>query len=111
MADFMGMVGGAIYSIKVLNVDTFHYLYNARELVGLYDLLSGVFKSLFFGAAIALISCHRGFNCDAGAEGVGRAATASFVYSFVIILILNFLLGIALDGLYQVLWPDAAPLL
>ena len=33
-------------------------------------------KSLFFGAAIAIVSCHRGFHCDPGAEGVGRAATA-----------------------------------
>jgi phospholipid/cholesterol/gamma-HCH transport system permease protein len=111
MADFMGMVGGAIYSIQVLGIDSFHYLSNARKLVGLYDLFSGVFKSLFFGAAIALISCHRGFSCEAGAEGVGRAATASFVYSFVIILVLNFLLGIGLDGFYRIVWPDAAPLL
>lgn len=111
MADFMGMVGGALYSINVLNIDSFHYLYNAQKFVGLYDLFGGVFKSCFFGAAIALISCHRGFHCDAGAEGVGRAATSSFVHSFVMILILNFLLDIGLNGLYQILWPGSSPLL
>ena len=60
----------------------------------------GVFKSLFFGAAIALISCYRGFHCEPGAEGVGRAATAAFVFSFVVILVLDFFLGIGLDGVY-----------
>ena len=60
----------------------------------------GVFKSLFFGAAIALISCHRGFHCDPGAEGVGRAADRAFVVSFVLILMLDFFLGIALDDVY-----------
>ncbi|MCE9553978.1 MAG: ABC transporter permease [Planctomycetes bacterium] len=111
MADFMGMVGGAIYSINVLNIDSFHYLYNSQRFVGLYDLFGGVFKSCFFGAAIALISCHRGFHCDAGAEGVGRAATSSFVHSFVMILILNFLLDIGLNGFYRIIWPDSSPLL
>ena len=62
-----------------------------------------MFKSLFFGAAIAVISCHRGFHCDPGAEGVGRAATNAFVYSFVVILILDLFLGIFLDGLYYMI--------
>jgi phospholipid/cholesterol/gamma-HCH transport system permease protein len=107
MADFMGMVGGALYSTLVLNIDSFHYWHNSRRYVGLYDLFSGVFKSLFFGATIAVISCHRGFHCDPGAEGVGRAATDSFVYSFVIILTLDLFLDIALEGMYRSLWPEA----
>ena len=48
--------------------------------------------ALFFGAAIGVISCHRGFNSRAGAEGVGRAATQAFVISFIAILILDFFL-------------------
>ena len=59
-----------------------------------------MFKSLFFGAAIGLISCYRGFHCDPGAEGVGRAATNAFVYSFVMILLLDLLLAIGLDKVY-----------
>jgi phospholipid/cholesterol/gamma-HCH transport system permease protein len=65
-----------------------------------------VFKSFFFGGAIALIGCHRGFHCDPGAEGVGRAATSAFVESFVTILFLDLLLGIALDAVYFALWPQ-----
>ena len=41
------------------------------------------------GGAIALVSCHHGFHCDHGAEGVGRAATNAFVHSFVLILVLD----------------------
>ena len=47
------------------------------------------------------------FPLRSGAEGVGRAATAAFVYSFVMILLLDLLLGIALDGVYFSLWPEA----
>ncbi|MEN6450980.1 MAG: ABC transporter permease, partial [Thermoguttaceae bacterium] len=111
MADFMGVAGALFYAVELLGIDWHHYLENSRHFVGNFDLFAGVFKSLFFGAAIALIACYRGFHCDPGAEGVGRAATAAVVYSFVVILLLDLLLGIALDGIYFTLWPEAPKLL
>jgi phospholipid/cholesterol/gamma-HCH transport system permease protein len=110
MADFMGVAGGAFYSILRLEIDSHHYWSNARQVVGVFDLFSGVFKSLFFGAAISLVSCHRGFHCDPGAEGVGRAATSAFVYSFVLILVIDLFLGIVLNTIYYYLWPHGASL-
>jgi phospholipid/cholesterol/gamma-HCH transport system permease protein len=111
MADFMGVVGGAVYCIYGLGIDSNHYWQNSRDFISTFDLMSGVFKSLFFGAAIALVSCYRGFHCDAGAEGVGRAATSAFVISFVMILVLDFFLGIALDNVYMMIWPEGSRLL
>jgi phospholipid/cholesterol/gamma-HCH transport system permease protein len=107
MADFMGFVGGTGYSIWGLDIDYHFYFENAQQFVGLFDFFSGIVKSLFFGAAIAMISCHRGFHCEPGAEGVGRAATQAFVHSFVSILILDLLLSIVLDRIYYTLWPHA----
>jgi phospholipid/cholesterol/gamma-HCH transport system permease protein len=106
MADFMGVVGGYFYSIFILNIDASHYLNNSRHFVGVFDLFSGVFKSLFFGATIALVGCHRGFYCEPGAEGVGRAATKAFVSSFVVILFVDLILGILLESIYELLWPQ-----
>lgn len=110
MADFMGVVGGAAYSVYMLHIDSFHYLHNSSQFVGLFDLFAGAFKSLFFGATIALIGCHRGFHCEAGAEGVGRAATSAFVRSFVAILFLDLVMNILLDSVYSILWPRAPSL-
>ncbi len=110
MADFMGVAGALFYAVDLLGIDWHHYLENSQHFVGNFDLFAGVFKSLFFGAAIALIAAYRGFHCEPGAEGVGRAATTAFVYSFVVILLLDLLLGIALDGLYFTLWPEAPKL-
>ncbi len=107
MADFMGVVGAFFYAVQILGIDAHHYLVNSQRFVSHFDLFAGVFKSLFFGAAIAIIGCYRGFNCDAGAEGVGRAATNAFVFSFVMIMLLNLLLGIFLDGIYYTIWPEA----
>jgi phospholipid/cholesterol/gamma-HCH transport system permease protein len=111
MADFMGVVGGYFYAVGILDIDKQHYWSNSEQYVGAFDLFSGIFKSVFFGAAIAMVSCYRGFNCAPGAEGVGRAATASFVYSFVLILVLDLFLGILLDSFYYAIWPEGAKLL
>jgi phospholipid/cholesterol/gamma-HCH transport system permease protein len=105
MADFMGVIGGAYVSTQVLGVDPVHYWEHSRSFVSTWDLVAGVFKSVFFGAAIAMISCHRGFHSTAGAEGVGRAATEAFVYSFIAILLLDFVLGLGWNKVYDALWP------
>jgi phospholipid/cholesterol/gamma-HCH transport system permease protein len=106
MADFMGVLGGYLYSHFLLGIDYHHYWQNSREYVDGFDLGMGIFKSFFFGAAIALVSCHRGFHCAPGAEGVGRAATNAFVQSFVMILVLDLFLGIFLDDLHSYLRPE-----
>lgn len=111
MADFMGVVGASLYSVLVLDIDWHHYWTNSAEYVGAFDLFAGVFKSFFFGAIIAVVSCHRGFHCDPGAEGVGRAATSAFVNSFVVILVVDLLLGILLDGVYMAIWPGGTSIL
>jgi phospholipid/cholesterol/gamma-HCH transport system permease protein len=110
MADFMGVMGAYFYSVFILGIDKHFYLYNSREFIGGFDLFVGIFKSLFFGAAIAMVSCHRGFNCTPGAEGVGRAATAAFVISFVLILMIDLFMGILLDSIYYAIWPAGARL-
>ena len=110
MADFMGIVGGYFFSVVILGIDHAQYLQNSREFVGGFDLFSGIFKSFFFGGTIAIVSCYRGFHCQPGAEGVGRAATAAFVLSFVMILALDLVLNIILDAVYSIYWPRGAKL-
>jgi phospholipid/cholesterol/gamma-HCH transport system permease protein len=111
MADFMGVCGGFFYSVIILGIDSFHYLENSAVFVTGFDLLSGIAKSVFFGGAIALVSCYQGFNSEGGAEGVGKAATSSFVYSFVSILVLDLFLGIVIQNLQEFLYPGGAKLL
>ena len=111
MADFMGIVGGYFYSVIILGIDHAAYLHNSREFVGGFDLFSGIFKSIFFGGIIAIVSCYQGFNCEAGAEGVGKAATSAFVYSFVMILAIDLFLNIGLDAVYYAFYPEGSSIL
>jgi len=99
IGDGIGILGGWLISTQFLGLDSFHFWHRADLAIRAYDIFAGLVKSIFFGGAIALISCHRGFHCGAGAEGVGRAATESFVYSFVAILGLDLILGIVQNSL------------
>src|SRR5207248_7661632 len=106
MANFMGVMGAALVCTKIYHVEAYHYWRHAQSYVGMWDLTTGLIKPTFFGAAIALISCHRGFNSRAGAEGVGRAATEAFVLSFIAILVFDFFLAVFLNDLSNRLWPE-----
>jgi phospholipid/cholesterol/gamma-HCH transport system permease protein len=104
IADGLGMFGGWVVSVQMLGVsDHFFWLYS-QQFITAFDVISGVMKSMFFGAAISIIACHRGFHCGSGAEGVGRAATDSFVCSFIAILVLDLALVILLNNVYRLLW-------
>jgi phospholipid/cholesterol/gamma-HCH transport system permease protein len=112
LADFMGILGGAAICTRLYHIEPHHYWSHAREFTDVSDVVTGLIKSVFFGGSIALISCHRGFNCRPGAEGVGRAATEAFVTSFIVILVLDFFLAILLNRLAGIFWPSAStPLL
>src|SRR5437016_2554202 len=63
LADFMGIMGGALICTKVYAVEAHHYWSRSQDFVGLWDVMSGLLKSVVFGAEIAVISCQRGFNC------------------------------------------------
>lgn len=105
-ADGAGVIGGWFFGTQVLGVNSVHYWIHSESVVSAFDVFTGVGKCFFFGAAIAVIGCHRGFHCKAGAEGVGQAATEAFVYSFFAILVLDFLLGVVFTEMNRLLSPS-----
>ena len=105
-ADFMGIMGGALICTRFYGVEAHFYWQHSQGYVQLYDIFSGLIKAWFFGTFIGLISCHRGLNSQPGAEGVGRASTETFVASFIIILVIDFFLGMFLVNLYQYFWGE-----
>ena len=111
VADTVGIVGGWLFSPQALDVNSHFYWAHSRAFVTAFDVATGLIKSVFFGGAIALVACYHGFHCRAGAKGVGRAATVSFVVSFVAILALDFFLGLLLNTSYRLAYPQLPSLL
>ncbi len=102
--DIMGVMGGWLISVPVFGVSNQDYWGFTAAVLETWDIGSGLFKSIFFGATIALISCYKGFHCRQGAQGVGQACTESFVSGFVIILVLDFFIALLLKGAYEAVW-------
>jgi phospholipid/cholesterol/gamma-HCH transport system permease protein len=102
--DLMGALGGYLIAVKLYGVGAEPYLFFTKDGVVWWDMFSGFVKSVFFGAILAVIACYKGFNCRAGAEGVGRACTEAFVASFIAILVIDFFLGVLMQGMYKAIW-------
>ena len=104
VSDLLGMFGGWFITVQVFGVNSQVYWQNSASFVGTWDISTGLIKSVFFGLAIGLISCYKGFYCQRGAQGVGRAATDAFVTSFIAIIVLNFFLATFAKDLYTIIF-------
>ena len=88
-ADFMGIFGGYIISVLHFGINSDAYWNFSASGVEMWDINIGIVKGFFFGAAIAGVSCYKGFHCKEGAHGVGQACTEAFVSSFILILVIG----------------------
>lgn len=111
IANGVGMLGGWVVSVQMLGVSDHHFWLYSQQFLTAFDVVSGGLKSMCFGAAIAVIACHRGFHCGAGAEGVGRAATDAFVLSFIAILAIDLVLSVILNSIYRLSWALGMPVI
>jgi len=103
LAEGVGIFGGWFVSTQIYGVSSHLFWTFSDRFVTAFDVITGVLKSMSFGAAIAVIACQRGFRCGSGAEGVGRAATEAFVSSFIAILALDFVLALVTIQLLKLL--------
>jgi phospholipid/cholesterol/gamma-HCH transport system permease protein len=79
IADFVGILGGLVVGIALLDLTMHGYLNEMQVNVGLWDVFGGLIKSVVFGIAIALIACQQGLGTRGGADAVGRATTTAVV--------------------------------
>jgi phospholipid/cholesterol/gamma-HCH transport system permease protein len=93
-ADFIGIAGGALVVAfdPVVKVSVDEYLARMLEWVHFTDLLVGFAKALVFGMVASIVPCTFGFRTRGGAEGIAIATTAAVVWSFILILLFDFLI-------------------
>jgi len=103
-ADLLGILGGYFVSVLHFKINSRAYWDFSAQSVALWDLNTGIIKGVFFGGAIAVISCYKGFTCKEGAQGVGQACTEAFVGSFISILALNFIFAVVMQAIRRTFW-------
>jgi len=104
-ADLLGILGGYFVGVIQFKINNSAYWSFSASGVELWDVAVGVVKGFFFGGAIAIISCYKGFSCREGAQGVGQACTEAFVASFISILALDFALAVVFKAIYNTFYP------
>ena len=86
-ADFVGVLGGAVIGVGMLDLSWTTYFQETVNAITLSDILGGVFKSSIYGVLIALCGCLRGLQCGNSSSAVGDAATSAVVTGIVAIVV------------------------
>jgi len=86
-SDLLGILGGLIVGVGMLDLGFIEYLNRTREALNLTTFGVGLFHSAVFGVLVALSGCLRGMQCERSASAVGYAATSAVVTSIVSIIV------------------------
>ena len=92
IADFLGLFGGYMIAITMLNIPSSQYWSSAWHILEYNDLAQGLIKPFLFAIVIALVGCYYGINTSGGTQGVGRSTTKAVVVSSVWIFIITAML-------------------
>jgi len=92
LADVLGVLGGMVIMWIERGADMYVYWNVTTYWVVPRDFLTGVFKSVFFGAIVTLIGCYNGLSTTGGTEGLGRATTATVVQVTMAVIVSDFFL-------------------
>lgn len=87
--DAVAMVGSFVGINLQGNVSPVLFFHDSMDALGFSDIMPSTLKSFFFGFAIGLVGCYRGFNAEKGTMGVGRAANSAVVIASVFIFIID----------------------
>ncbi len=89
IADFMGIFGGWIVAVGIVDLGSWQYIRHTMDAIDMGDIMRGLTKSFVFGFLIAMTGCYLGIKVEGGAEGVGRSTTNSVVVSIFLIIFAN----------------------
>jgi phospholipid/cholesterol/gamma-HCH transport system permease protein len=86
-ANLMGILGGMVVGVGMLDIGLIQYYNETTKAVNLWNLGIGLFSGTLFGIIVALSGCMRGMQCGRSASSVGDAATSAVVTAIVGIII------------------------
>jgi phospholipid/cholesterol/gamma-HCH transport system permease protein len=86
-ADLMGVLGGLVVGVTMLDINVVQYYNQTCGAVRLVDLGIGIFHGIVFGVLVALSGCLRGIQCGRSAAAVGQATTSAVVTGIVSIIL------------------------
>jgi len=88
-SDFIGILGGFILSVTVLEIHPVNYFQQTVNALLVKDVMTGLIKAWAFGIVITTVGAYQGFKVTGGAEEVGRRTTAAVVASIFLVIVFD----------------------
>lgn len=86
-ASLMGVFGGLVAALAMLDLSLVQYIEQTRNALDLGSVAGGLFKSLVYGVMVAVAGCQQGLACGNSAMAVGQATTAAVVMGILLIVV------------------------
>lgn len=90
IGDAISIYGSYLVVKTMDNVSMTLYMNKVLNILKFSDIIPSTIKSFFFGFAIGLVGCFKGYNCKKGTAGVGKAANEAVVYTSMLLFIIDF---------------------
>jgi len=98
-SDLLGILGGLVIAVPMLNIAATEYWVKLQTTLSLTDLNVGIFKGIVFGLLVALTGTLQGLRSERSSVGVGRAVTSAVVTGITAIIVVDALFAPILDNL------------
>lgn len=96
-ADLMGVLGGLIVGIGMLDLHLTEYIVATKRSLSVANIWIGLTHGTLFGMVIAICGCYNGMRCGRSALAVGVATTAAVVSSIVSIILVTAFVTVMCD--------------
>jgi phospholipid/cholesterol/gamma-HCH transport system permease protein len=100
LADAVGLLGSFIGVNLRGSVSASFFFLQVFQSLTFSDLFPAIVKTFFFGFAIGLIGCYKGYYANTGTEGVGKAANSAVVFASLLVFIID-MIAVQITSLYQ----------
>jgi len=100
--DAIALLGSALVENLKGGVSFLLYFNKVFDALAFSDLLPATVKSFFFGFAIGLIGCYKGYFCKKGTVGVGEASNSAVVYASMLLFIIDFIAVFVSDIFFEI---------
>ncbi|MDE1207936.1 MlaE family ABC transporter permease [Tenacibaculum larymnensis] len=101
IADTVALLGSFLVESTKGDVSFILYFNQVFDAIKFGDVVPATIKSFFFGAAIGIIGCFKGYNCKKGTAGVGKATNTAVVTASLLLFIIDFIAVFVTDIFFE----------
>lgn len=91
IGDAIALFGSFLIENSKGNVSFILYFNQVFNALGFGDIFPATIKTFFFGLAIGLVGCYKGYYCKKGTAGVGKAANSAVVFASLLLFVIDFI--------------------